>query len=387
MKKAFVILLVFLNITFLNIIAQDNAQVLVLIHIESGGTYQLAKSIAKGIGSIDGVNVVIKQVPSLADKMSPEVSSIPIASIDELPNYNAIAFGSPVYFGGMSSSMKHFLEESIDLWGEHELQGIPATVFMSAGSGAGRELAIQSFWSTLALHGMLIVPTGIMGTEQMDKTIPQGNTVLGVTSRTSMPPLSRPSKDEIRIAELQGAALAKQALANRYLKSLFTSIPISSSSQKVEILETDRRMKDLGIILPPAPDPVGNYVPYKRVGNLIFINQVSLVDGKIMHPGIIGKTVSEEDAKAETKQAMLNVIAVLKQAVGGNLDCVKQAVQVTGMFNTEAGYTRHAVLMNEASNLLIEVFEDRGKHTRATLGTSSLPVDSSVELQAIFEVE
>lgn len=154
----------------------------------------------------------------------------------------------------------------------------------------------------------------------------------------------------------------------------------------VEISETTAHLKRLGIILPPAPNPVGSYSTYKIAGNLVFINQVSLVDGKITTPGIIGKTVSEEQAKEATRQALLNVVAVLQQAAGGNLDNVKQAVQITGIFNTEAGYTKHAVLMNEASNLLIQILGERGVHTRATLGASSLPLDAPVELQAVFEL-
>lgn len=151
--------------------------------------------------------------------------------------------------------------------------------------------------------------------------------------------------------------------------------------------ETAKRMHQQNITLPQAPAPVGSYVPYKRVGNLIFINQVSLVDGKILTPGVIGEKVTEDQAKQATRQAMLNVVSVLNQALDGDLDRVKQAVQMTGIFNTEKGYTQHAILMNEGSSLLIDIFGDRGVHTRATLGASSLPIDSPVEIQAIFEVE
>ncbi len=168
---------------------------------------------------------------------------------------------------------------------------------------------------------------------------------------------------------------------------LFTLVSIGFISAQISESKTALRMKELGLVLPKAPDPVGSYVPYKKVGNLVFINQVSLVDGKILTPGVIGEKVSEEQAKQATKQAMLNVIAVLNQAVGGDLDKVKQAVQMTGIFNTAKGYTQHANLMNEASALLVDVFEERGVHTRATFGASSLPIDSPVEIQAIFEVE
>ncbi|WP_165043279.1 RidA family protein [Dysgonomonas sp. ZJ709] len=170
---------------------------------------------------------------------------------------------------------------------------------------------------------------------------------------------------------------------------LFTSIIGALYAQETIITksQTAKKMQESGIVLPHAPAPVGSYVPYKRVGNLIFINQVSLVDGKILTPGVIGEGVTEEQAKQATRQAMLNVVAILNQAVGGDLDRVKQAVQMTGIFNTSKGYTQHAVLMNEGSSLLIDIFGERGVHTRATFGASSLPINSPVEIQAIFEVE
>ncbi|HEX7869556.1 MAG TPA: RidA family protein, partial [Chryseobacterium sp.] len=136
-----------------------------------------------------------------------------------------------------------------------------------------------------------------------------------------------------------------------------------------------------------APKPVGNYSLFVRSGNLVFINQVALKDGKIMNPGKLGVSVDENQVKEATKQTMLNVIAVLKDAVNGDLNKVKKVVQLTGIFNTKDDYTKHADLMNAASDLAVEVFGEKGKHARATLGASSIPVNSSVEIQAIFEVE
>ena len=124
-----------------------------------------------------------------------------------------------------------------------------------------------------------------------------------------------------------------------------------------------------------------------RSGNLVFINQVALKDGKILHPGKVGVDLSDEEGKAATKQTMLNVLAVLKEAVGGDLNRVKRCVQLTGIFNTAGDYTNHAGLMNAASDLTVEVFGEKGKHARGTCGAGSVPVNSAVEIQAIFEVE
>lgn len=135
-----------------------------------------------------------------------------------------------------------------------------------------------------------------------------------------------------------------------------------------------------------APAAAGNYTLFKRVGNLVFINQIALRDGKVINPGLIGAGVSPDQAREATRLTMTNVLAVLQQATKGDLSRVKQTVQLTGYFNTPPSYTQHASLMNEASDLLIKVLGEAGRHTRATIGAASLPLDSAVEIQAIFEL-
>ncbi|MCX2451458.1 NAD(P)H:quinone oxidoreductase [Pedobacter sp. PLR] len=365
-------------------------KILVLFNTESGGTYKMAKAIAAGIEKFPGATAVLKQVPRikpLANEDKQAFGKIPYASITELPDYDGIAFGSAVHFGNMSSDMRYFLDQSVGIWTAHKLEGIPATVFMSAGSGAGREAAILSFWSTLAVHGMLIVPTGIMGNQEIDKTIPQGNTVFGATSLAGATAVSRPSEGELHIAALQGYALAKAAKGYQLTKDSAPMAPGKAVSAAPKMSKTEARLKALNLTLPDAPAPVGNYKPFRISGKQVFINQIALNAGKVDHPGMVGTEVTEEQAKLATRQTLLNVLAVLKQAAGGDLDNVKQAVQLTGFFYTAAGYTKHAVLMNEASNLLVEILGENGMHTRATVGASSLPMNSSVEIQAIFELE
>ncbi|PIF45823.1 NAD(P)H dehydrogenase (quinone) [Chryseobacterium sp. 52] len=363
--------------------AQENkAKILVLIHSDNGGTYELAKEIASGIESGKNATAVIKQVK---ESQNPKLKNIPVASVDELPSYDGIAFGSPVYFGNISTGMSEFLSKTVNLWTNHALEGMPATVFMSAGSGAGKELALQAFWNSLAVHGMVLVSNGIRGTENINKAIPQGNTVLGVTSMASLKDVERPTKDERALAELQGKNFAKTALA---LKGTFTrkmAAAVTTTAEKSG--DINALLKQKKISLPQVPQPAGNYKPYVRSGNLVFINQVALKDGKILNPGKLGVDVNEQQVKEATEATMLNVIAVLKDAVGGDLNRVKQCVQLTGIFNTKDDYTKHAELMNTASNLTVEVFGEKGKHARATLGAASIPVNSSVEIQAIFEIE
>ncbi|MDR6525201.1 NAD(P)H dehydrogenase (quinone) [Chryseobacterium rhizosphaerae] len=358
--------------------AQNKAKVLVLIHSDNGGTYELAKEIAKGIESENNAVPYIKLVKA---SQNPILKNIPVATVDELGTYDGIAFGSPVYFGNISTGMSEFLSKTVQLWTSHALEGVPATVFMSAGSGAGKELALQAFWNSLAVHGMVLVSNGIRGTEELNKAIPQGNTVLGVTSMASLKDVERPTKGERHLAELQGKNFAKVALALKDTHSKKGAPVVENHQDFNEIL------KQKNIVLPQVPKPAGNYQPFVRSGNLVFINQVALKDGKILNPGKLGVEVNEQQVKEATKVTMLNVLSVLREAVGGDLSRVKQCVQLTGIFNTKDDYTKHAELMNVASDLSVEVFGEKGKHARGTLGASSIPVNSSVEIQAIFEVE
>lgn len=357
---------------------EQTAKILVLFYSDQGGTYQLAKEVAKGIESKDNAQAVIKQVKASSH---PKLKDIPVATVDELATYDGIAFGSPVYFGNISTGMSEFLSQTVDLWTNHALEGMPAMVFMSAGSGAGRELALQSFWNSLSVHGMVLVSNGIRGYEEIDKTIPQGNSVLGTTSLASLKNVARPSQSERRLAQLQGENFAKVA---RALKGTFFRKIAKDSTQTRDV---NAVLKEKQITLPLVPMPAGNYQPYVRSGNLVFINQVALKDGKILHPGKLGKDVTEEQVKEATRITMLNILAVLNDAVDGNLNRVKRCVQLTGIFNTTDEYSKHADLMNVASNLIGEVFDEKGKHARATFGASSIPVNSSVEIQAIFEIE
>ncbi|HCA09532.1 Atu1372/SO_1960 family protein [Chryseobacterium sp.] len=381
MKKLSTVFVLILLLKITTIMAQENkAKILVLIHSDNGGTYELAKEIATGIESSKNATAVIKQVK---ESQNAKLKNIPVASVEELPSYDGIAFGSPVYFGNISTGMSEFLSKTVNLWTNHALEGMPATVFMSAGSGAGKELALNAFWNTLAVHGMVLVSNGIRGTESINKAIPQGNTVLGVTSMASLKDVERPTKDERALAELQGSNFAKTALALKgtFSKKLTAVAPVEKSE------DINALLKQKNITLPKVPQPAGNYKPYVRSGNLVFINQVALKDGKILNPGKLGVDVNEQQVKEATKATMLNVIAVLKEAVGGDLNKVKQCVQLTGIFNTKDDYTKHADLMNTASDLTVEILGEKGKHARATLGASSIPVNSSVEIQAIFEVE
>lgn len=381
MNKGILAITLFLTLFLTNTIMaqQKRANVLVLIHSDQGGTYEMAKEVAKGIECEGKAIAVIKKV-KITD--NPKLAHIPLADVSDLSSYDGIAFGSPVYFGNISTAMSDFFAQTIPLWSEHALEGMPAMVFMSAGSGAGKELALQSFLNTLAVHGMVLVTNGIRGNECIDKSIPQGNTVLGTASLASLQNIDRPSESERFLMVEQAKHFGKVALA---LKGTFGKN--TKAEPIAETRDVNLVLKERKIILPKVPAPAGNYQPFVRSGNLLFINQYALKDGKIIHPGKVGIDVTEEQVKEATRITMLNILAVLKEAVDGDLNKVKKCVQLNGIFNAPAQYTDHAKLMNAASDLTVEIFGEQGKHARSTLGAASVPGNSAVEIQAIFEVE
>ena len=350
--------------------------VLVLINSKSGSTVRLAKEVVKGIES-EKVKAALKKIPVIDKKDAGLFKEISEASVEELTQYDGIAFGSPIHFGNMSADMRYFLDQSGKIWTEQKLAGIPATVFMAGGTGLGRESAILSFWSTLASHGMTLVTTGNSGAAKTGVQNLNGNTQYGVTTMSARDPKNTLSDAEIFIAREQGAALARAARGMKGERPPAKKAAADTPKKKIDVAK---------LKLPKPPKPVGSYTPFTRSGNLVFINQIALKDGKVLHPGIIGKEVSVDQAKEATLTTIQNVVAVLAEAVDGDLNRVERCVQLTGMFNTQAGFADHAQVMNTASNYIGEVFGETGLHARATLGAASLPMNTAVEIQAIFEV-
>jgi len=151
----------------------------------------------------------------------------------------------------------------------------------------------------------------------------------------------------------------------------------------------ERRLKDIGVELPEAPAPAANYVPALRSGNLVFIaGQVCFgADGKLAdrHKGKLGGTVSDEAGKEAARLCGINVLAQLKAAVG-NLDAVVRCIRLGGFINAMPDFAPLPQVMNGASDLMVEVFGDAGRHVRSTVGVAELPFDCAVEVEAIFEV-
>lgn len=152
--------------------------------------------------------------------------------------------------------------------------------------------------------------------------------------------------------------------------------------------EIDRRLEELGITVPTPAAPVANYVGWVRTGNLVFTaGQVPLKDGKFLHQGKVGGDVSVENAQAAARLCAINIIAQVKSALEGDLDRVKRVVKLVGFVNGVPDFTDHPKVVNGASDLMVQVFGDKGKHARSAVGSGSLPLNVAVEVEAIFEVE
>ncbi len=149
----------------------------------------------------------------------------------------------------------------------------------------------------------------------------------------------------------------------------------------------DARLKALGLSLPSAPSPVANYVPYLVAGDLLFISgQISkAADGTVV-AGTVGADVSVEAGQAAAKLCALNILAQARAALG-SLDRVKQVLKLTGFVNSAPGFGDHPKVVNGASDLMVDVLGDKGRHTRAAVGVSGLPLNSAVEVDAILLVE
>ena len=146
----------------------------------------------------------------------------------------------------------------------------------------------------------------------------------------------------------------------------------------------EKRLADLGVTLPDAPAPAANYVPFVQVGNLVHIsgqisqNEAGLIKGKL------GEDLSFEQGAEAAKRCAISLLAQLKKAVGGDWDRLDRAVKLVGFVNSTPDFTDQPKVINGASDLMVEVLGDKGRHTRAAVGCSGLPANAAVEVDAII---
>ena len=149
----------------------------------------------------------------------------------------------------------------------------------------------------------------------------------------------------------------------------------------------EKKLASLGITLPTPASPIANYVPFVRSGNLLVVSgQLCFgADAKLVAKGQLGGGVSIEDGQKAARACAVNLLAQIKGALG-DLDKVTRVVRLGGFINSAPGFADGPKVMNGASDLMVEVFGDKGRHARSTVGVSALPADAAVEVEGMFEV-
>jgi enamine deaminase RidA (YjgF/YER057c/UK114 family) len=152
-------------------------------------------------------------------------------------------------------------------------------------------------------------------------------------------------------------------------------------------MTVEQKLVALGITLPAPAAPVANYIPFTRAGALLFVSGQLCFDagGKLVAKGKLGGGVSMEDGQKAARACAINLLAQVKAAVG-DLDRVRRVVRLGGFISSDPAFLDGPKVMNGASDLMVEVFGDKGRHARTTVGVAVLPGDAAVEVEAIFEV-
>ena len=149
----------------------------------------------------------------------------------------------------------------------------------------------------------------------------------------------------------------------------------------------DTALENLGIVLPAAPKPVASYVPFVRTGNLVVVSgQLPSREGKVVYAGAVPTALSIEQGAEGAKLCVINALAVLKEACDGDLDRVVRIVRIGVFVQSADGFDMQPKVANGASDLLVAVFGEKGKHARAAVGTNALPLNAAVEVELMAEV-
>ena len=151
-------------------------------------------------------------------------------------------------------------------------------------------------------------------------------------------------------------------------------------------MNVEENLKQLGIELKSAPAPVGNYLPFRCAGNLIYLaGSICLSDGAMQFTGAVGRECSIEEGYAAARLCAVNQLAILKAAIG-ELDRVKKMISLAGFVWAVEGFTDSPKVINGASDLFVAAFGEKGKHSRSAVSVSGLPAGSTVEVQSVFEI-
>jgi enamine deaminase RidA (YjgF/YER057c/UK114 family) len=158
------------------------------------------------------------------------------------------------------------------------------------------------------------------------------------------------------------------------------------SREGYKVSKVEEKILELGLELPKISTPIASYIPAKKVGNLVFTSgQLPMVNGELTNTGFLGKEVSIEDANRAAQVCTLNALAAVKGVIG-DLDQIKSIIRVVGYVSSTPEFTKQPAVVNGASDLLLQIFGDEGKHARSAIGVSALPLNAPVEIELTVEI-
>jgi len=150
----------------------------------------------------------------------------------------------------------------------------------------------------------------------------------------------------------------------------------------------EKNIKDLDLIIPDLATPVANYVPYKIIEKLVYVSgQAPVKDNQIAYKGKVGLDISEEDGIKAAELCCINIIAALKNALKNDWERLDHFIKLGGFVNCKNDFKNHPIIINGASDLLVKIFGNKGKHTRFAVGSNSLPLNIAVEIEAIIKLK
>ena len=150
----------------------------------------------------------------------------------------------------------------------------------------------------------------------------------------------------------------------------------------------EENIKKLDLIIPEMPTPMANYVPFKVADNTVYVSgQGPVVDGKIVYSGKVGKEISEEEGIKAAELCCINIVSALKTSLNGDWDRLDTFLKLGAFVNCDENFTDQPKIINGASDLLVRIFGDKGRHARFAVGSNSLPFNISVEIDAIIKIK
>ena len=149
----------------------------------------------------------------------------------------------------------------------------------------------------------------------------------------------------------------------------------------------EKNIKDLDLNIPDMATPVANYVPYKIFDKILYVSgQAPSKDGSLIYIGKVGEEITEEDGIKAAELCCINIIAALKSAINNDWEKLDGFIKLGGFVNCNTNFTNHPQIINGASDLLVKIFGEQGKHTRFAVGSNSLPMNISVEIDAVIKL-